>query len=166
MLALHKELLKLLLWWRPRWLPYALTRATLQTIGRLSQGIAIGWKHGFDSGLSLDYIYKNEQEVIAALGRLFDRLYLDTAGWRGIRRRSVNLRKLLLRALGESRTREGSVRIIDIAAGGGRYVLETHSVQNRSPACRRSSMSASFRASMSFSRTIRWSTDHWVRCGP
>ncbi|HTH20539.1 MAG TPA: bifunctional alpha/beta hydrolase/class I SAM-dependent methyltransferase, partial [Candidatus Udaeobacter sp.] len=36
---------------------FALTRAGLKIAGRLSRGIEIGWLFGFDSGLSLDYVY-------------------------------------------------------------------------------------------------------------
>src|SRR5262249_43651839 len=64
---------------------YAPVRWLLKGPGRLSRGINLGWKHGFDSGLSLDYIYENRAQGVTSLGRLIDRFYLNAIGWRGIR---------------------------------------------------------------------------------
>jgi alpha-beta hydrolase superfamily lysophospholipase/SAM-dependent methyltransferase len=111
--------------WSPKRVVFAATRFAMQTLGKLSEGIRIGWRTGFDSGLSLDHVYGNKSHGITPLGRLFDRLYLDTVGWRGIRERKVNLEKTLGTAI-EQQHREGlDVRIVDIAAGPGRYLLET-----------------------------------------
>jgi hypothetical protein len=59
------------------------------------------------------------------IGKLADRLYLDSIGWRGIRQRSVNLQKLLRSAVEQIRHLGHPVRVMDIAAGCGRYVLQT-----------------------------------------
>mgnify|MGYP002784676069 CR=1 FL=1 len=92
--------------------------------GRLSRGIDLGWTHGFDSGAMLDHVYRNEAQGWSPLGRLIDRIYLNAIGWRGIRVR----RKLLeqtLRSIIEATHADGRpVRILDIASGPGRYVLE------------------------------------------
>jgi SAM-dependent methyltransferase len=91
----------------------------------LSGGIEIGWRSGFDSGLSLDYVYKNEPTGWSPLGRLIDKSYLNSIGWRGIRQRKANLnrtlRDVILKMHGENRP----LRILDIAAGAGRYVIES-----------------------------------------
>ena len=104
---------------------FAVARAGLKLAGRLSRGIEIGWRCGFDSGLSLDYVYQNEPHGSTALGRLIDKSYLNSIGWRGIRQRKANLdrtlRDLILRVHRENRP----VRILDIASGAGRYVVET-----------------------------------------
>jgi SAM-dependent methyltransferase len=97
----------------------------LRTAGRLCDGIDLGWKTGFDSGQSLDYVYENRPRGRLVVGKLADRVYLNAVGWRGIRQRSENLRKLLQAAIEEVRRRGQPVRIMDIAAGCGRYVLET-----------------------------------------
>jgi hypothetical protein len=54
--------------------------------GRLSEGIALGTDTGFDSGSTLDYVYRN---TATGNGRWagIDRNYLDAIGWRGIRQR-------------------------------------------------------------------------------
>jgi alpha-beta hydrolase superfamily lysophospholipase/SAM-dependent methyltransferase len=104
---------------------FAVARAGLKVAGRLSDGVDLGWRNGFDSGLSLDYIYENKPRGSLGVGRLIDRSYLNSIGWRGIRQRKANLKNALGNVI-ENLHREGRpVRILDIAAGAGRYVMET-----------------------------------------
>ncbi|HWY41272.1 MAG TPA: bifunctional alpha/beta hydrolase/class I SAM-dependent methyltransferase [Chthoniobacterales bacterium] len=104
---------------------FAIARTGLTVAGRLSRGIEIGSYYGFDSGLSLDYVYENEPRGAGAFGRLIDRTYLNSIGWRGIRRRKANLEKTLQGLIRKVHRENRPVRILDIAAGAGRYVLET-----------------------------------------
>jgi alpha-beta hydrolase superfamily lysophospholipase/SAM-dependent methyltransferase len=104
---------------------FALLRGGMKTGGRLSKGIDLGWRSGFDSGLTLDYVYENQPRGRTPLGRLIDRNYLNSPGWRGIRERRKNLETLLRRVIEEVHAKGLPVRILDVAAGGGRYVLET-----------------------------------------
>lgn len=104
---------------------FALARATLRVFGRLSSGVAVGFRSGFDSGLSLDYVYKNQPDGVTAIGRLIDKAYLNSIGWRGIRQRKIHLEKALRQAIEEVRQSERPIHIVDIAAGPGRYLLET-----------------------------------------
>ena len=99
---------------------FAVQRLSLKTLGKLSDGIRLGWESGFDSGRSLDYVYENRSRGALGIGKLIDRAYLDSAGWRGIRQRKINLEKLLAEAMGLVE----EVRILDVAAGCGRYVLD------------------------------------------
>ncbi len=104
---------------------YALTRFALRAFGaRLSEGVKVGVKTGFDSGTTLDYVYRDRAEGVGALGRLIDRNYLNAIGWRGIRLRKIHLEKLLHRAMAELRAAGKPVHVVDIAAGHGRYVLD------------------------------------------
>src|ERR1043166_3490901 len=104
---------------------FALVRGGMKTGGRLSKGIDLGWQTGFDSGLTLDYVYENKARGTTPIGRLIDRNYLNSPGWRGIRERKENL-ETLLRSVIEGAHAEGlPVRILDVAAGGGRYLFET-----------------------------------------
>ena len=104
---------------------FAFVRGGMKTGGRLSAGIDLGWRTGFDSGLTLDYVYENRARGKTPLGRLIDRNYLNSPGWRGIRERKKSL-EALLRSVIERVHGEGlPVRIVDVAAGGGRYLLET-----------------------------------------
>ena len=104
---------------------FALARAGLKLAGRLSRGIETGRRSGFDSGLSLDYVYKNEPHGWTALGRLIDKSYLNSIGWRGIRQRKLNLDRTLRDLILKMKQENRPVRILDIAAGAGRYVIET-----------------------------------------
>jgi len=104
---------------------FGLTRGGMKTLGRLSEGIRLGWNAGFDSGRTLDYVYENKPRGTTLLGRIFDRNYLNSIGWRGIRVRKENLRKVLRDAIEDVHASGKPVRLLDIASGPGRYVLET-----------------------------------------
>ena len=104
---------------------FALVRAGMKTGGRLSKGIDLGWRSGFDSGLTLDYVYENKPRGSTPLGRFIDHGYLNSIGWRGIRQRKKNLEQLLRATIEKMHADGRPIRILDIAAGGGRYVLET-----------------------------------------
>jgi alpha-beta hydrolase superfamily lysophospholipase/SAM-dependent methyltransferase len=104
---------------------FLLARAGLKIAGRFSRGIEIGQRSGFDSGLSLDYVYKNEPRGSGFVGCLIDKFYLNSPGWRGVRERRRNLEKILRGLILKLHDKSRSVRILDIAAGGGRYVIET-----------------------------------------
>jgi len=104
---------------------FAVARAGLTIARRLSRGIEIGSCHGFDSGLSLDYVYENKPRGSTALGRLIDKSYLDSIGWRGIRQRKLNLERILRDLIVKTHRQNRAIRILDIASGAGRYVIET-----------------------------------------
>ncbi len=107
-----------------RWY-FAVQKLGLATLGRLSKGIRVGWQVGFDSGPSLDYVYENRAQGSLGVGKLIDRMYLDSAGWAGIRQRKVHLEKLLRTAIERVHASGQAVRLLDIATGCGRYVLDT-----------------------------------------
>jgi len=106
-------------------LKYGLQKLAMRTLGRLSQGVRLGLETGFDSGKSLDYVYENRARGITPFGRLIDRGYLDAVGWQGIRERGENLKACLRGALRSVSCTGQPVRIMDVAAGPGRYVLDT-----------------------------------------
>lgn len=101
------------------------TRAGLKLGSGLSDGVRLGFATGFDSGSTLDYVYRNTPSGNSALGRLIDANYLNSIGWRGIRQRKVHAEELLRLAMGKLREAGRAVRIVDIAAGHGRYILES-----------------------------------------
>jgi alpha-beta hydrolase superfamily lysophospholipase/SAM-dependent methyltransferase len=109
----------------PRGLYFGFARLLMKTLGRLSEGIRTGWRYGFDSGVSLDYVYENRARGLSPLGRVIDRLYLQSVGWQAIRQRKVILERILRNLVGRVHAERGSVRVLDVAAGPGRYVLET-----------------------------------------
>lgn len=109
------------------------TRAGLRLGSGLSDGVKLGFATGFDSGSTLDYVYRNTPSGKSALGRLIDANYLNSIGWRGIRQRKVHAEELLRLAMGRLREAGRAVRIVDIAAGHGRYILEALEGLNDKP---------------------------------
>jgi hypothetical protein len=105
-------------------LMFGATRLAMATGGRLSDGIRLGFRTGFDSGSTLDYVYRNKPSGITPVGKLIDWFYLNSIGWCGIRVRKQHLEHLLIEAMRLLRLDSREVRILDIAAGHGRYVLE------------------------------------------
>ena len=108
----------------PKALNFGVTRLGMKTGGRLSDGIRLALETGFDSGSTLDYVYRNKASGITPLGKLVDWFYLNSIGWRGIRVRKQNIERLLLESIAALRASGKPVRIVDIAAGHGRYVLD------------------------------------------
>jgi alpha-beta hydrolase superfamily lysophospholipase/SAM-dependent methyltransferase len=108
----------------PRGLFWAVARLNMKIGGVVSEGIRLGHRTGFDSGSTLDYVYRNAPSGLSPLGRLIDKLYLQSIGWRGIRQRKIHLEELLRTTMELMAKRGMPVRILDIAAGHGRYVLE------------------------------------------
>lgn len=102
-----------------------LVRGGMKTFGPLSLGVALGWHYGFDSGVMLDYIYRNKPRGKTLLGRMIDRNYLNAIGWRGIRQRKIHLEAVLHEAVSTQRAAGRPVHITDVASGPGRYVLQT-----------------------------------------
>lgn len=117
----------------PRALYWAVVRLNLRLGGLLSDGVRLGHETGFDSGSTLDYVYRNQASGRGAPGRLIDRQYLDAIGWRGIRQRKLHLEELLRAAMDRLHAEGRAVRVLDIAAGHGRYVLEALNQYPRRP---------------------------------
>ena len=108
----------------PRGLYWAATRASLKLGALLSRGMQLGQQTGFDSGSTLDYVYRNQAEGLPLVGTAIDRGYLDSIGWRGIRQRKLHVEELLRSAMQRVAAADTPVRVVDIAAGHGRYVLD------------------------------------------
>lgn len=105
-------------------LSFAMTRLVMRTIGSLSEGIRLGFATGFDSGATLDYVYRNEARGNTPLGVVADRNYLNAIGWRGIRVRKTHLERAIAFAAQRLRAAGQPLHILDIAAGHGRYVID------------------------------------------
>jgi hypothetical protein len=106
-----------------RW-SFGISRLGLRTGGRLSNGIRLGCRTGFDFGGSLDYVYRNRPAGMTPVGKLIDWSYLNSIGGKGIRVRKRNLERALIQSARLLRETDEPVRVVDIAAGHGRYVLE------------------------------------------
>lgn len=103
---------------------YVGMRKAMASLGTASKGVRLGFETGFDSGSTLDYVYRNQPEGDNAFGRFIDKIYLNSIGWRGIRQRKVNIESLIGQAIAELQAKGMPVRIVDVAAGHGRYILD------------------------------------------
>ena len=108
----------------PKGIFYRVYPWVLRLLGRFSKGVALGLETGFDSGSTLDYVYRNTPEGLGKFGRFADTQYLNSIGWRGIRIRKIHVEDLLRSAIARLTAAKTPVRILDIAAGHGRYVLD------------------------------------------
>ncbi len=105
-------------------LSFIMQRASLGSLGKLSQGIRIGHATGFDSGESLDYVYENKARGSLGLGQIIDYFYLNAIGWRGIRQRRACMNQALRYALQHVRSSNLPLQLMDVAGGAGRYLLD------------------------------------------
>jgi len=117
----------------PRGMYWNATRAGLRFGARLSDGVRLGQETGFDSGSTLDYVYRNVAAGRTPLGRMIDRNYLGAIGWTGIRQRKLHVEELLRAAIADRRAGGDPVRIVDVAAGHGRYVLDAIAAGDAQP---------------------------------
>ncbi|MDM0106724.1 bifunctional alpha/beta hydrolase/class I SAM-dependent methyltransferase [Variovorax sp. J22R24] len=108
----------------PRGAYWAATRAGLRVGRLLSRGVKLGHATGFDSGSTLDYVYRNQPQGAGPMGRSIDKTYLSSIGWRGIRQRKLHIEELLREAMQRLADARCDVHVMDIAAGHGRYVLD------------------------------------------
>lgn len=105
-------------------LSFGVQRFMLNTLGWMSDGMKIGLKYGFDSGVTLDYVYKNTPSGVGLLGKMSDKNYLESIGWRGIRQRKVNAIATIREKIDQLRGEGKGVKILDIAGGPARYLIE------------------------------------------
>ena len=105
-------------------LSFIIQRASLGSLGKLSQGIRLGHNTGFDSGESLDYVYENKSRGSLILGQIIDYFYLNAIGWLGIRQRRACMNLALRYALNDARSKGLPLELMDVAGGAGRYLLD------------------------------------------
>ena len=102
-------------------------RAMLDLGARWNEGLKIGKATGYDSGSTLDYVYRNSPQGSNALGIMADKHYLNAVGWRGIRQRKTNIGKAVQTASALLRGVGKPVHVLDIASGHGRSMCSTPS---------------------------------------
>lgn len=123
-LPTYAQLTRPLPLWNPKAWYYGAFCLALRTVGQLSAGVRLGYRYGFDSGVMLEYVYRNQPHGITPLGTLIDRLYLNSQGWQGIRDRAQLLETTLETVLSSHVDAGRPCRLLDVACGGGRYDLE------------------------------------------
>jgi alpha-beta hydrolase superfamily lysophospholipase len=108
----------------PERLNFAFQKWSMSKIGFVSNGMRIGQVYGFDSGLSLDYVYKNKPAGKFGFGKLMDKSYLNAIGWRGIRIRKQHLLHQIETQIKRLQEENRPIKILDIAGGTGNYLFD------------------------------------------
>ncbi len=115
---------------------FAITRFAMQKFGHVSDAIATGLEHGFDSGHSLDHVYYNQPSGQNKFGQAVDKFYLNNIGWQGIRIRREHILELAREALADiklanqkqvnqnSPDEPYQPKLLDIASGHGFYAFD------------------------------------------
>ncbi|WP_201593080.1 alpha/beta fold hydrolase [Psychrobacter sp. Pi2-51] len=119
---------------------FAITRFAMQKFGHVSDAIATGLEHGFDSGHSLDHVYYNQPSGQNKFGQAIDKFYLSNIGWQGIRIRREHILELAREALediksgnqnqaSQNQAKQNSTesfqpKLLDIASGHGFYAFD------------------------------------------
>jgi hypothetical protein len=101
---------------------YAAWRAGYRTVGRLSDGIRIGMRHGFDSGPFMAYVYAGRPSGRLGVGRAIDRRLLASRTCTAFREIAELATEAVREVLDERRGRETCV--VDLAAGPAPYLLD------------------------------------------
>lgn len=109
----------------PKNIYYGFLRFVLHTMGNLSDGIRVGNQYGYDSGVMIDYVYKNKPSGRFGIGILIDWAYLNSVGWRGIRLRKLLLQGYLTKVVHNHLQAKPRIKYLDIACGGAEYDIET-----------------------------------------
>lgn len=103
---------------------WASIRAGLKLAGVFSNGIALGLKLGFDAGPTFDYVYRNQAHGRLGIGWLIDLVFLNSPAWYAVRQRKAHVEELIGVAMGRLHAAGMAARIVDLAAGPGRCVLD------------------------------------------
>lgn len=109
---------------------YGVIKFSMKHIGKyFSKWLFLWEKVGYDSGSMLDYVYENTPIWRGVwwynlIGKLIDRAYLESVGWKWIRQRKIHLGKAISQCITESDKDKTQVKLLDIAAWHGRYILD------------------------------------------
>lgn len=91
---------------------------SLSKLGRTSM------KGNADSGLNFDHMYRNNPKGITTFGKFIDRLLLNLPSVRATRNRKAIIIKILRNEILNNLILKRKTRILDIASGPARYLVE------------------------------------------
>jgi len=117
-----EELLKPLPIYSPKRWYYDSFSLLLRTIGTLSEGIRIGYTHGFDSGMIMNYVYENTPHGRLYVGGLLDKAFLDQITCKAFRAVKQILQDALVEYL--VGRKDKPTFIVDLASGKADYIYE------------------------------------------
>ena len=104
---------------------FAAARAASRAGALLSDGLRIGYAHGFDSGPFMDHVYANRATGRTPLGRALDRRLLDRRTCVAFRDIRALAESAVLDAIDAVATPERAPVLADLAAGSAPYLLRS-----------------------------------------
>lgn len=102
----------------------AASRTSLRTFGHASVGIGLAMKTGLDSSPVVEHVCRNVPAGANSLGRYLDGRFLASLPARSLRARAANLERAIRIGGDKARATGLPVRIVDLAADDGRYVMD------------------------------------------
>ncbi len=117
-----EELRKSISAYNPRYYYFKLVSLFLRTVGSMSEGIRLGFEHGFDSGTIMNYIYENTPKGRGFIGKKIDESFLDQTTCKAFRSIREIQRGMITEFL---EGREGKKTFIaDLASGKADYLYD------------------------------------------
>ena len=117
-----EELLTPLPFYSPRKWYYDLASLLLRSIGTCSEGIKVGFQHGFDSGMIMNYIYNNVPSGRFYVGKVIDRVFLNQVTCKAFRA-IKNIQKNMIKDYIQERNGSPTF-VVDLASGKADYIYE------------------------------------------
>jgi len=117
-----EELQKPLSLYDPRYYYFKLISLLLRTVGSMSEGIRLGFEHGFDSGTIMNYIYENTPNGMGFIGKQIDASFLDQTTCKAFRSIREIQREKITKFL-EGRVGKKTF-IADLASGKADYLYD------------------------------------------
>lgn len=108
--------------WSSKNLQYKLISFLLRNLGTLSDGIKIGYRHGFDSGNIMNYIYDNNPEGSFYIGEAIDKAFLNQKTCKAFRAIKKIQKDFISNYLNERGSEE--TFIVDMASGKADYIYD------------------------------------------
>lgn len=84
-----------------------------------------------DSGLNIDYMYRNKPKGITNAGKIVDKILLNLPSVQATRHKKDIIGKILLNDIANNIILQRKTRIVDIASGPARYIVDAITTYNQ-----------------------------------
>lgn len=117
-----EELLKPPPAYYPKNIYYKFYSLFLRTIGMFSEGMRIGFTHGFDSGMIMNYVCQNTPSGRFYVGKVLDRIFLNQVTCKAFRA-IKEIQKNVIKNYLQERNGDPTF-IVDLASGKADYIYD------------------------------------------
>ena len=117
-----EELLKPPPAYYPKNIYYKFYSLFLRTIGMFSEGMRIGFTHGFDSGMIMNYVCQNTPSGRFYIGKVLDRIFLNQVTCKAFRA-IKEIQKNVIKNYLQERNGDPTF-IVDLASGKADYIYD------------------------------------------